>query len=219
MDLISNKLFTRGVGSLTDAELLSLLLDDGKTGIQPEELAQRVLAECRSLAGMARTDIARLRMVEGVGLKRAVRIAAAAELGKRIMESEAQEVCSITTSSDVLRIFRPMFERMQHEECWALYLSSSNNIIERQRISQGGVQGTVVDNRLIVKRALELLASQVILVHNHPSGTPEPSEQDKVLTARLGDALSLFDIRLLDHIVIAATGKDFSFRQSGLLQN
>ncbi|MCH5331840.1 MAG: DNA repair protein RadC [Alistipes sp.] len=217
MNLISNKLLTRGSGALNDAELLSLLLDDGKTPEAAEEMARKILEECKSLAGIVRTDIARLRMVEGMGLKRAVRVAAAAEIGRRIMESEAEEVHFISTSSDVTRLFRPMFGAMKHEECWALYLTSSNKIIERQRISQGGVQGTVVDNRLITKRALELLASQMILVHNHPSGSPEPSEQDKTTTKRLNDALSLFDIRLLDHIIIAASGKEFSFHQAGLL--
>ena len=113
-------------------------------------------------------------------------------------------------------VFRPELEQLDHEECWAVYLSSSNRIIERQRISQGGVQGTVVDHRLIVKRALELLATQLILVHNHPSGSAEASEPDRMLTARIAQAAALFDIRLLDHIIVARAGS-FSFRSAGLL--
>lgn len=202
---------------MTDAELLSLLLDDGRTQEVSTETAQKIIDECKSFSGIARTEIARLRMIEGMGLKRAVRIAAAAEIGRRAMVSDAEEICSISTSGDVARIFRPRFESMKHEECWALYLTSANGIIERQRISQGGVQRTVVDYRIVAKRALELLASQVILVHNHPSGDVEPSEQDKVLTKRIAEALALFEIRLLDHIIIAAAGKEFSFRQSGML--
>lgn len=97
-----------------------------------------------------------------------------------------------------------------------VYLTASNRIIERQRVSQGGVTGTVVDHRLIVKRALELLATQLILIHNHPSGTPEASGQDKTLTERVARAAELFDIRLLDHIIIAREG-DFSFRRKGLI--
>ena len=97
-----------------------------------------------------------------------------------------------------------------------VYLTSSNRIIERQRVSQGGVTGTVVDHRLIVKRALELLATQLILIHNHPSGTPEASGQDKALTERVARAAELFDIRLLDHIIIAREG-DFSLRREGLM--
>mgnify|MGYP000811538619 CR=1 FL=1 len=117
---------------------------------------------------------------------------------------------------DVVRLFRPQLERLSHEECWVVYLTSSNRVIERYRISQGGVTGTVVDHRLIVKRALELLATQLILVHNHPSGTPEASAQDKALTERVARAAALFDIRLLDHIIIARDG-DFSFLREGLM--
>ena len=92
-----------------------------------------------------------------------------------------------------------------------------NRIVERQRVSQGGVQATVVDHRLVIKRALELLATQIILVHNHPSGAALPSEQDKILTKKIAEAAALFDIRLLDHLIIARGG-EYSFRQSGLLQ-
>ena len=98
-----------------------------------------------------------------------------------------------------------------------LYLTSSNRLIEHQRVSQGGLQATVVDYRLIVKRALELLATQLILVHNHPSGAAEPSAADKTLTNRVNDAAALFDIKLLDHIIISSEGT-FSFRRSGLMK-
>ena len=116
----------------------------------------------------------------------------------------------------VLSAYDGSLERLSHEECWVVYLTSSNRVIERYRISQGGVTGTVVDHRLIVKRALELLATQLILVHNHPSGTPEASGQDKTLTERVARAAALFDIRLLDHIIIARDG-DFSFLREGLM--
>lgn len=98
----------------------------------------------------------------------------------------------------------------------AIYLTSSNRIIEHCRVSQGGVQATVVDHRLIVKRALELLATQIILVHNHPSGTAAPSDADRTLTIRIRDAAALFDIRLTDHIIIAREG-EFSFRRASML--
>ena len=149
-------------------------------------------------------------------MRRAARIVAAAELGRRILTLQAAEKTSIQTSDDVIQLFRPELELLQHEECWALYLSSSNRIIERQRVSQGGVQGTIVDHRLIVKRALELLATQLILVHNHPSGSAEASDADRHLTSRIAEAAALFDIRLLDHIIISRSD-DFSFRSAGLL--
>ena len=169
-----------------------------------------------ALARIASEDAARLRMVGGLGLRRARLLLAAAEFGRRVAASRAAEADVIATSDDVVALFRPQLETLAYEECWAVYLTSSNRIIERQRISQGGVQGTVVDHRLVVKRALELLATQLVLIHNHPSGAAAPSPQDKVLTERVAQAAALFDIRLLDHIIIAREG-DFSFLRAGLV--
>ena len=203
-------MLARGAEALSDCELLALLIGDGLT-------AEALLAASGgSLVRMATEDMARLRMVGGLGLRRAQLLAAAVELGRRVAAARAQETDSITTSDDAVRLFRPQLERLTHEECWAVYLTASNRILERQRISQGGVQSTVVDHRLVVKRALELLATQLIIIHNHPSGTAEPSAQDKVLTERIARAAALFDICLLDHIIISREG-DFSFRRAGLL--
>ena len=217
MDSIRNKLLTRGVGSMTDAELLSLILDDGGTREDAVALGEAVLAECGSVANVGAMELSRLRMVEGVGLKRAGRILAAAELGRRAAALQVNSAVSISSSSDAVAIFRPLFEGLQHEECWVLYLTNSNRVIEHQRVSQGGVQGTIVDHRLIAKRALELLSTQVIIAHNHPSGSAEASNQDIALTNRIAEALALFDIRLLDHLIIARGG-EFSFRSQGLLK-
>ena len=190
----------RGVDALTDRELLSLLTED-------EQSAEALLAAYGgSLARVGSEEAARLRMIGGLGLRRARMLLAAAEF----------ETDVVSSSDDVVRLFRPQLETLSHEECWAVYLTSSNRIIERQRVSQGGVQGTVVDHRLIIKRALELLATQLILIHNHPSGAAEASPQDKVLTERIAQAAALFDIRLLDHIIIAREG-DFSFLREGLI--
>lgn len=209
MKSIRDKIALRGVGELSDAELLAVVIED-------MILAEKILSECGSLAAIVRMELPRLRMIEGLGLRRAEKIAASAELGRRLAAAEAQHVDSIATSDDIVRIFRPIVEDLSHEECWVLFLTNSNRIIERQRISQGGVQATIVDNRLIVKRALELLSTQIVLVHNHPSGTAEPSEADIVLTRKVREAAALFDIRLLDHIIIAGASS-YSFRSSGLL--
>ncbi len=217
MKRLLDKLAARGPAALDDAELLALLLGEGSEYKPAEMLSKRLLEHYNgSLARLGRDVLPRLRMVEGVGLRRAARIVAAAELGRRILTMQAAEKTSIQTSDDVIQLFRPELELLQHEECWALYLSSSNRIIERQRVSQGGVQGTIVDHRLIVKRALELLATQLILVHNHPSGSAEASDADRHLTSRIAEAAALFDIRLLDHIIISRSD-DFSFRSAGLL--
>ena len=203
MKTITDKMTARGVESLSDAELLAVLTDDEQTA------GALLAASGGALARIGSEDAARLRMVGGLGL-------AAAEFGRRVAASRAAEADVIATSDDVVALFRPQLETLAYEECWAVYLTSSNRIIERQRISQGGVQGTVVDHRLVVKRALELLATQLVLIHNHPSGAAAPSPQDKVLTERVAQAAALFDIRLLDHIIIAREG-DFSFLRAGLV--
>jgi UPF0758 protein fjoh_0413 len=209
MKSIRDKIAVRGVGELSDAELLAVVIED-------ETLAEKIISECGSLSGVVRMELPRLRMIEGLGLRRAEKVAASAELGRRLAAAEAQNVDSIATSDDIVRIFRPIVEGLSHEECWVLFLTNSNRIIERQRVSQGGVQATIVDNRLIVKRALELLSTQIVLVHNHPSGAAEPSDADIALTRKVREAAALFDIRLLDHIIIAGTGS-YSFRSGGLL--
>lgn len=209
MKSIRDKIAVRGVGELSDAELLAVVIED-------KPLAEKILAECGSLSGIVRMELPRLRMIEGLGLRRAEKIAASAELGRRLSAAEAQNVDSVATSDDIVRIFRPVVEGLSHEECWVLFLNNSNRIIERQRVSQGGVQATIVDNRLIVKRALELLSTQIVLVHNHPSGAAEPSDADIALTRKVREAAALFDIRLLDHIIIAGSGS-YSFRSGGLL--
>lgn len=210
MQPLYDKALSRGIASLSDEELLTLLVEE-------PGVAASVLRSCGgSLASVAAEEPARLRMVGGLGRNRALRLLAAAEFGRRVAESRAGEADVIATSDDVVHLFRPKLQRLDHEECWVLYLTSSNRIVERQRVSQGGVQGTVVDHRLIIKRALELLATQLIIVHNHPSGAAEPSPQDKVLTERIARAAALFDIRLLDHLIISREG-DFSFLREGLL--
>lgn len=209
MNRIADKAALRGMKSLSDEELLTLLVED-------EQLARTLLSACGgSPARLAGEPETRLRMIGGLGLRRARQLLAAAEWGRRVA-SEGVESDFVTTSDDVVRLFRPQLEGLSHEECWVVYLTSSNRIIERQRVSQGGVTATVVDHRLIIKRALELLATRFILIHNHPSGTPEASPQDKALTDKVVRAAALFDIRLLDHVIIARDG-NFSFQASGLL--
>ena len=216
MKNLHDKLMSRGAASLSDAELLAMLVESATDQRDPQAVAEGLLTSCGSLAGVARSELSRLRMVEGIGLKRAERMVVAAEFGRRIARATTSDVECIKTDDDVARLMRPIFEGMQHEECWVLYLTSSNRLIERQRVSQGGVQATVVDHRLIVKRALELLATQLIMVHNHPSGAAEPSLADKELTKKVKSAAALFDIRMLDHVIISREG-NFSFRREGIL--
>ncbi len=210
MKNITDRLRSRGVDALSDGELLALLVED-------EALASTLLASAGGrLADLAELRLERLRMMGGLGLQRAMRLTAAFEAGRRAAAETAGRVLTVRSSADVAALFRPQMEGLGHEECWAVHLTSANRIVERQRISQGGVQGTVVDHRLVVKRALELLSTQLILVHNHPSGAAEPSPQDRALTERIASAAALFDIRLLDHLIISRSGH-FSFLEAGLL--
>ena len=216
MKNLHDKLKSRGVASLKDEELLALLLELSVDSHDHKALANKLISSCGSLSQLAQTELPKLRMLEGIGLRGAESLLLASELGRRVASESGVGVDSINTDSDVERLMRPLMGSMQHEEGWAIYLTSSNRIIEHQRISQGGVQATVVDHRLIIKRALELLATQIILVHNHPSGLAEPSSADKALTQKVQDAAQLFDIRLLDHIIISRESS-YSFRRHNLL--
>lgn len=209
MQAIYNKMAVRGIEVLDDRELLTLLLDD-------EALAVALLNECGSLASVAQMPSSRLRMASGLGTKRAERIRAAVEIGRRLAAANKGIEQSITSSEDVVALMRPQLKELKHEECWAIFLTNSNRIIERFRVSQGGVQATVVDQRIVVKRALELLSTRLILVHNHPSGSATPSQADFDITAKIGEATSIFDIQLLDHIIITAT-ESYSFKSNGKL--
>lgn len=216
MKNLHDRLRSRSASALTDEELLALLIEAEGDNRDPQSVARQLIAACGSIAEIAHTELSRLRMTEGLGLRRAERLTVAAEFGRRVARATARDVECITSDGDVTQIMRPIFDGLSHEECWALYLTSSNRIIERQRVSQGGVQATVVDHRLIVKRALELLSTQIILVHNHPSGAASPSDADKVLTRKIKEAAALFDIQLLDHIIISSEGH-FSLRREGMM--
>ncbi len=217
---LSEKLRVRGVESLTDEELLMLLLGEERSEEEVDEgcsVASNLLnIYSGSLSSLSSEKLSRLRMVEGVGLKFATRIIVAAELGRRVAQSTSLEHVTITNSADVVAMFRPIIGGLKHEECWVLYLNASNRVVEQTRVSQGGVTATVVDHRLIVKRALELLAMHIVVVHNHPSGAVNPSEEDISLTKKIKSAAALFDISLIDHIILAPSA-EFSFLRAGIL--
>lgn len=216
---VREKLVTRGAESLTDAELLSVILQEGTLGAGSSVVvAERILKNPEySLTALSKMDIKRLRMIESMGVKRAALLSAALELGRRLACEKPDAPVTIRTNDDVLRIFHPQLSGLDYEEFWVLYLSSANTVIDKAKISQGGVSGTMVDHKLIVKKAVELLASSVILVHNHPSGVPKPSDDDKFLTDKIELAASLFDISVLDHLIVTSGGY-FSFRKEGLIK-
>lgn len=209
MQDIRNKLAVRGIDKLSDSELLTLLLESA-------ELAEALLRECGSLRAVATTPPTRLRMIAGLGLKRAERIQVAAELGHRIEADKRVFDETITSCDDVVRIMRPKMQDKKHEECWVLFLTNSNRIVEAECMSQGGLQATVVDHRLIIKRALELLTPRIIVLHNHPSGCASPSGADVDITRKIKSAAALFDIELLDHVIISSS-EHYSMKSNGKL--
>lgn len=208
MRSLHEKIMLYGADKLSDTELVAALLNDAA-------LAERVVGN-KPLSALPMEDISRLRMIAGMGLSKATKLMAALEFGRRIAKSNADKYDYILSSSDAIRALRPIFDGLQHEECWVLFMTSSSRVVERLKISQGGVQATVVDNRLIFKRALELLASRILIAHNHPSGSAEPSQADIALTNRIRVAAELFEIQLIDHIIISATDS-YSFKSHNLL--
>ncbi|MBR5200594.1 MAG: DNA repair protein RadC [Alistipes sp.] len=218
MKNITNKLQSRGAQALTDEELVAVTLAENPNDDGACVMAEEVLKTAGgSLVRLAEVDFARLRMTAGMGRMRALKLLATMELGRRVAVAEASAQEKVLSDSDVVRIMEPVLGCLQYEECWALYLASSGKVLDRVRISQGGVQATVVDCKMVIRRALELLAVQIVLVHNHPSGSPEPSQQDIALTERVAEAAKLFDMRLLDHVIVAR-GAHYSFRAHGIVK-
>ena len=218
MKNVTDKILSRGAAALSDEELVAVIVAEDASDERALSVAHELMQSAEdSLQRLAESDLSRLRMVGGLGLRRAMRLSAAIELGRRVAVAKATTHDTIASDADVVRIMEPVLGALQHEECWALYLASSGRVLERQRISQGGVQATVVDSKLILKRAIELLASQIVLVHNHPSGSAEPSRQDMELTERISEAAKLVDMRLLDHVIIAR-GSHYSFRGHNLVK-
>ena len=153
---------------------------------------------------------------KGIGEAKAITIAAALELGRRRRVEEALEKKKITSSTSVFELMQPLIGELQHEEFWIVYLNNSNKVIQKQQLSKGGITGTLVDVRLVLKQALELNATGIILVHNHPSGTLKPSEADKQLTKKLKIAAESMDIKVLDHVIVTEKAY-FSFADEALL--
>jgi len=211
------KLLQKGTASLSDAELLAILISSGTKNKSAVDLGRELLQMANNnLNNLGKLTIGDLKKLHGIGPARAVTIAAALELGRRRKLADAENVIQIKCSKDVADIFQPLLADLQYEEFWILFLNRSNKVINRMKLSQGGVSGTVTDVRMVMKTAIEYLASGIIVCHNHPSGNLNPSESDSKITQKIKDAGNLMDIQLLDHLIISE--KDYySFADNGLL--
>ena len=168
------------------------------------------------LESLARMDINSLMKFNGIGPAKAVKIAATMELSSRRRRHTTKRLTQIKSSETAYNLMEPEIASLNHEEFWIIYLNNSNRVLKKAQLSKGGITGTLVDIRLVLKQALELSATSIILAHNHPSGTLIPSKADKALTDKLKKAASSMDINVLDHIIVCSHSY-FSFADSGLL--
>lgn len=211
------KMIRKGISTLSDAELLAILISSGTRKKSAVDLGRELLSSVsNNLNSLGKLSISDLLKFRGIGPARAVTISAALELGRRRNIAELPDAGQIRCSKDAADIFQPLLSDLHHEEFWILFLNRSNRVIDRMKLSQGGISGTVTDVRIIMKKAVEFLASAIIVCHNHPSGNLNPSDADSKITGKIKEAGSIMDIQLLDHIIIS--GKDYySFADNGLI--
>lgn len=207
----------KGAKSLSTSELLAIILRSGTKGNNAIDVGRKMLAVANNkLRGIDDLSLAALANIRGIGEAKAIIIKAAMELAQRREDESISETTKVVSSRDAHMVLRSDLSDLTHEEFWALYLNRGSRIILKKQISSGGINSTVVDPRLIFQLALEKKASSIILAHNHPSGNLQPSQADIDLTKRLISAGKLFDIQVVDHLILA--GKNYcSFADSGLM--
>lgn len=211
------KLLQKGKVSLSDAELLAILIGSGSRNETAVDLCKKILSGAsNSLAELGKLSISQLTDYKGIGEAKAITIIAAMELGRRRRTEEALEKKKISSSTSVFELMQPVIGELPHEEFWIIYLNNSNKVIDQLQLSKGGITGTLVDVRLALRKAIEVGATAIILSHNHPSGNLNPSSADKQLTQKLKAAGESLDIKILDHIIVTENSY-FSFADEGLL--
>jgi DNA repair protein RadC len=211
------KLMLKGKAALSDAELLAILIGSGYKDKSALDVCKEILAiSGNNLNDLAKQSVHDLTKIKGIGEAKAITIVAALELGRRKKDESIIEKPTITSSLDAYNNIYPNLADLHYEEFWTLYLNRANHLIKKCVIGKGGINGTVADSKIIFKTAVELLASSVIICHNHPSGNLQPSNEDKILTRKIKEAGLLLDINLLDHIIVASN-KYFSFADEGIL--
>jgi len=197
------KLIAKGKVSLTDSELLAIVIGSGNRNESAVALCKRILASVgNNLNALGKLSVSQLQEFNGIGAAKAISIVAALELGRRRREGDKLAFDKITSSKSVFEIMQPILGDLQHEEFCVLFLNNSNTVLSKQQLSKGGITGTLVDVRLLMKKALEIGAVALIVCHNHPSGTLKVSEADKQITQKIKVAGASLDIKLLDHLII-----------------
>jgi DNA repair protein RadC len=210
------KFLLKGKSSLSDSELLAILIGSGSRNESAVQLCQRILFSVdNNLNQLGKLSVQKLTEFKGIGEAKAITIAAALELGRRRRTEDVEELKKITSSKAVFDIMQPVIGELPHEEFWILYLNNSNKVIHKAQLSKGGITGTVVDSRIVFRTAFEQNATSIILTHNHPSGKLVASDADKEITQKLKMAGKQLDIYVLDHIIVTETGY-YSFQDEGI---
>lgn len=211
------KLMEQGRRALTDAELLGILIGSGSAEETAVELCRRILKDVNnSLDRLSKLEVKDLCTYKGIGEAKAITIIAALELGRRRKEEALTERPVLNSSKRVYEYFRAKLQDLPHEEFWVIYLNTACKVVESQLIGRGGNDFTPVDVRVILRYALQCNAHSMILVHNHPSGSLQPSQADRTLTRKVCEAATAIDIKVNDHLIFTDTSY-YSFRDEGLL--
>ena len=211
------KLLLKGKNALSDAELIAILIGSGSRNESAVALSKRILASIdNNLNKLGKLTVNDLLKFKGIGEAKAVSIITALELGRRRRLEEALELPKITSSKAVFNLMQPLIGELHFEEFWVIYLNNSNKVLLKEQLSKGGLTGTLVDVRLVFKKAVELYATAIILCHNHPSGKLQASNADKLITTKLKLAGETLDIKVLDHIIITENAY-FSFADENIL--
>lgn len=212
------KLLQFGVQALSNAELVAILIGSGSRNQTAVDLSRTILASVNNnlqeLGKMRTSDFTRF---NGIGCAKAVILQAAIELGRRRNASYSPEKILIKNSQTAYEVLAPVIGELEHEEFWVIILNRAHKVISTEKISQGGLTGTVIDTRMILKIAIERRSTSLIIAHNHPSGNLNPSEADISITEKIKSAAQLMDIQVLDHLIVA--GKNyFSFADEGMMR-
>jgi len=211
------KLILKGRAAISDAELVAILIGSGSRIESAVELSKRILSSVdNNLNALGKLSLAQLLNFKGIGEAKAIAIIAALELGRRRRGEEAAELKKITSSKMIFEMMQPLIGELPHEEFWIIYVNNSNVILSKSQLSKGGITATLVDVRLILKHALEIGATGMVLCHNHPSGNLKASEADLKITKKIKLAAESLDITILDHIIIGEHGY-LSFTDEGIL--
>lgn len=211
------KMMQKGAEALSDAELLGILIGSGNTEESAVALMQRILAAAgNDLNTLGKWEVRDFARFKGMGPAKSITVMAALELGKRRKLQERRERAVIRSSQDIYELFHPLLCDLPTEEFWVLLLNQATRVIDKVRISRGGIDQTTADVRAILREALLQRATQIVLVHNHPSGNVQPSAEDRRLTQQVQQAARMMNIRVLDHLVVT-DGRYYSFNDEGAL--